>query len=84
MDSWPAWYHPAHRSYNFQDMRSTYPNDNCTMANYYYRYDTYTGTSDYSQVSISRRALLPALLPAPLHPCTLHTCAWLAGLRFAS
>ena len=34
-------------------MRSSYPNDNCTIGNYYYRYDTYTGTSDYSQVGAS-------------------------------
>ena len=58
---------PALRSFNFQDVRSNNPTFNCTIGNYYFRYDIYTGSSDYSQVR--KPAVLEA---AACHHSELH------------
>ncbi len=56
----------AHRSYNLQDVRSANPSYNCTIGNYYYRYDTYTGSDDYTQVCTLPLAFARLASPLPL------------------
>ena len=42
----------SHVTYDFQDIRTVYPQYNATLAHYSYMYDTYTGNSSYLQMQL--------------------------------